>query len=216
MVKFFTVLFICSLTSQIATSHQSIVDQRMETTRLPCRSFFEFNFCGEDRHLWALERWLTPIVKTKIGKEMLEEIAKSRHKFLFMHSQRAVTTAGSTVSVLTTKLSNGVGTDAVISMNFDMPDSGSHLVTIVGSRELMNFKADENLFHELSHARHTLNGTMATMREVQAILDTNVYREEIAQINGQTDVKLRNYRNSERDQQIWFGDEADLLLVSGK
>lgn len=215
MLKFLILPFIFLTTTQVAFSaQQSIVDRQMELTDLPCRSFFEFHFCGYNRHLRALERWLSPVLETEIGPEVFDEMAQSRHKFLFIHSERATVTAGLTVSALTTKLSNGEGTDAVILMNFEMPDSGSHIVSAVGTQDLIEFTADQNLFHELSHAKHTLNGTMATMQEIQAIIEENIYREQIAKLKGREDYHLRNYRTSERDQQVWFGNQSDLLHLS--
>ena len=89
-------------------------------------------------------------------------------------------------------------------MNFEMPDSGSHRVGTYGTSELIEFTADQNLVHEFVHAKHAVYGTMATMYEVQAILEENIYREQKARLQGLEDVPLRNYRAYEDGQQIWF------------
>lgn len=141
-----------------------------------------------------------------MGQKVFNEATSVRHKLLFIHSVQSVQTAGSTISDLTTKLSNGVGTDAVVQMHFDMPDQGTHMVTAIGSHDLIEFTADQNLFHELVHVKHTVNGTLATMQEVQAVIEENVYREQRAQLLGIKDFKLRNFRTSKRDQRFWYDD----------
>jgi len=54
-----------------------------------------------------------------------------------------------------------------------------------GERELIIYTAVENLFHELAHARHKMNGTWRYFySEEQSIEEENIFRRELAVLNG--------------------------------
>ena len=62
-----------------------------------------------------------------------------------------------------------------------MPDTGSHRV--YNRRfELIEFTALQNLYHELAHAMHQMQGTWRYFAsEDQAIEEENIFRAELAQ-----------------------------------
>lgn len=187
-----------------ASRHPNIVERNLANTDLPCRSLPNYVFCGEQSHFKVYETWLSEVLKTDVGVKIIEDLSHGSHELMIMHHPSSVLTAGKTLIELTTRMSNGHGTPAVIQMNFEMPDHGSHRVATYGTSELIEFTADQNLFHEFVHAKHAVYGTMATMYEVQAILEENIYREQKARLQGLEQVPLRNYRAYEDGQQIWF------------
>lgn len=163
-----------------------------------------FYFCGSKIQQQRVSSWLEDVQKTAIGRETWLAIQKSGHRLLVMHHKSAILTAGKTLATLTSNLNNGIGTDVVVQMNFDMPDSGTHLVT-TSSGDLIPFSARVNFFHELSHARHKMNGTwLMSDSEGQAVRDENIYRQESAALEGFQSVPLRDLFYTENDMQVWF------------
>lgn len=194
------------LFSQVLWAHSgSVVQVYLDNSDATiCRSASFFHFCGEERHFQRALDWFEKIDQTEIGHATINKIMASSNHLLIINDDRAVNTAGATLSRLTSAISNGTGDDALIKMNFNIPDSGSHLVAALDHSGLIPFTATQNFFHELSHAMHTLRGTMATMREVQAIEETNIFR---AQSDPSGQAILRDYRNREDDQQVWFHED---------
>lgn len=194
----------------------SIIQDYLEKHKCTRQAFYYF--CGSKSHLKRLQYWFAEVGKTEIGLETIEAIKRARHDFLVAHEPASVNTAGKTLSKLTSRLSNGEGTEAVVLMNFNIPDLGSHRVAAVSrSRtgvQFTEFTAVQNFFHELSHVKHTLWGTMATMREVQAIEEENIFRTQEAQINNTVGIYLRNYRGYEDDIQTWFPENDNIDLLS--
>lgn len=180
-------------------AHESIIEVYFSAENHRCFSTKDFDFCGSNQNYDALNKWLEQVVKTPIGQSTFSEIQNSNHRLLIMHHETSVNSGGITLSQATSALFDGRGVDAVIQMNFNMPDSGSHLVSALQTSNLIPFTASQNLFHELVHAKHSMNGTLAAMREVQAIEEENLFRQQEAQNSPQ-----RDYRSIEDDQQIWF------------
>ncbi len=80
-------------------------------------------------------------------------------------------------------LINGRGESVNILFDATIAERGSHLV-YSGKRELIEYTAVENLFHELAHARHKMNGTWRYFdSEGQAIEEENIFRRELAMVD---------------------------------
>ncbi len=171
-----------------------------------CKNYGRIYFCGEDQHFENFQKWMIEVLDSNVGSLTMELIEKSPNRLLIRHSSFAVSSGGKTLAPLSSKLTNGIGDDIVIEMNFEMPDSGSHLVPEKGSDELIAFTAAQNLMHELSHAQHKMNGTWAMMdSEGQAIVDENQFRVETTPEG--VEPRLRNAREYGEGIQIWPEEE---------
>ena len=92
----------------------------------------------------------------------------------------------------TARLSNGRGEDVVILFDARIPEQGSHWV-FDGEKQRIEFTAVQNLFHELAHARHLTNGTWRYAdSEGQAIEEENIFRAQLGQLSGMTEVPQRS------------------------
>lgn len=133
--------------------------------------------------------WLNKIASTDVGQETLKTIKKCGSRVTLVQNELASLEAGRTVAEASSKLWDGEGEDATIFFNFDMPNQGEYWVPgLYGN--LVAFTADENLFHELSHAMHKSCGTEYWKDpESQAIQDENRYREALAQLAGEKTVR---------------------------
>lgn len=80
-------------------------------------------------------------------------------------------------------LTNGVVEDILIIFDATMEDRGTHRV--FGTHdELIEFNAQQNLFYELAHAMHKMQGTWRYFdSEGQAIEEENEFRIDLAKIN---------------------------------
>ena len=127
--------------------------------------------------------WLQTIARVPKGMETLVAIQESGHKLFIYHYQPSMLSAGKTSAPVTSNLINGVGESVDIYFNFDMPNHGSHFVSN-SKRRNISFTAVQNLFHELAHARHMMNGTWLYFdSEGQAIAEENEFRLQEATIN---------------------------------
>lgn len=71
-----------------------------------------------------------------------------------------------------------------IEFHFGIPDQGSHWVQDEAGKKL-EYTATQNFFHELSHARHKLNGTWRYFAsEEQAVEEENLFRRQLLGQNG--------------------------------
>jgi hypothetical protein len=81
-------------------------------------------------------------------------------------------------------LINGNGESVEIRFNAEIPDGGSHMV-YDGKGRLIEYTAVQNLYHELAHAAHKMNGTWRYFdSEKQAIEEENIFRSEQAAMQG--------------------------------
>lgn len=164
-------------------------------------------FCGSEFHKIKVLKWLRQIQQTAIGQETIDVILSSNHRLLIMHYPQAISTAGKTLSNLTMALQDGRGCDAVIQMHFGMPEAGTHQVAATQTL-LIPFVAQVNLFHELSHARHNMEGTTLLVDiEGQAVDDENTFRKQFASLQTQNNnliVPLRDFSLTDYDHQVWF------------
>lgn len=128
-------------------------------------------------------RWLEGIAETQKGREILSKITTSGHQLHIAHSREAKLSAGRTIAPMTMDLINGKGASVKIIFDGNMNDKGSHFV-YDEKLQYIEFTAYQNLFHELAHAAHQMNGTWRYFAsEKQAIEEENVFRQEIAQLN---------------------------------
>lgn len=125
-----------------------------------------------------LFKWLDLIQLTESGKKTLESIDSSGHQLFISHSKAALLSAGVTGAPLSSNLTNGVGESVYIKFYLDMEFHGSNCV-MSKSGKYIKFSAVENLFHELVHAKHKMNGTWLYFdSEGQAIREENQFRKE--------------------------------------
>jgi hypothetical protein len=81
-------------------------------------------------------------------------------------------------------LTNGKVESVQILFNAHIQDRGSHMV-YNGKRERIEYTAVQNLYHELAHAMHMMNGSWRYFAsEKQAIEDENIFRRDLAKIEG--------------------------------
>lgn len=128
--------------------------------------------------------WLDIVALSDIGKRTLQVINSSRNRLLIYHSTAALYSAGTTSASMTSNLTNGVGEDASIAFYADMDHLGTNCV-LGQQQKYIEFTAAQNLFHELSHARHYMEGTwLYSDSEAQAIREENIFRREMAHYQG--------------------------------
>jgi hypothetical protein len=132
-----------------------------------------------------MTRWLNDIAVVSKGYKTLKAIEKSGHTLTIKHSVAARLSSGRTIAPMTRNLTNGVGDDILIIFDADMEDRGTHRV-FSAANELIEFNAIQNLFHELAHAMHQMQGTWRYFAsEEQAIEEENEFRIDLAKINGE-------------------------------
>ncbi len=202
----FFILFLIFLNLAFSTPLQakSFFDSQLTAD---CEEWGSFYFCGDMKHAEALQSWLDEIQKTRVGQKVFKKISESQHRLLIRHSTHSVFTAGKTLAPLTFNLTNGIGEDVVIQMNFNMPERGSHLVRGLVSKDYIPFTAVQNLFHEFVHAKHKMLGTLEISRiEEQAITEENIFRVETSE---EASTYLRDVRAHEDGVQIWFPAQQD-------
>lgn len=136
---------------------------------------------GSLRQVKRMRKWIEQIAAVPKGYQTLVAIERSGHKLMIFHTPYAVVSSGRASAPMSSNLTNGRGESVDIYFNFDIPDSGSHRVFDT-RRSPIEYTAVQNLFHELAHAMHYMNGTWAYARsERQAIREENQFRRELAQ-----------------------------------
>jgi hypothetical protein len=140
---------------------------------------------GTPRQVRKMRGWLAQIAEVPKGYRTLVAIQESGHKLMIFHSHHSMISSGKTSAPMSSNLTNGVGESIDIYFNFDIPDSGSHRVFDT-RRSPIEFTAVQNLYHELAHAMHMMNGTWRHARsERQAIEEENVFRRQLAELRKQ-------------------------------
>lgn len=130
-------------------------------------------------------RWLDGIVITHKGRITLQKIINSGHQLTIRHSLAARLSAGRTIAPMTENLINGKGESVTITMDATMLDEGTHRV-FNRHFSLIQFNAQQNLYHELAHAMHKMQGTWRYFNsEQQAIEEENIFRRELATLDGE-------------------------------
>ena len=138
---------------------------------------------GTPVQIAKMRRWLAEIAAVPKGIQTLRSIDKSGHKLMIFHSGESMISSGKASAPLSGNLTNGRGESVDIYFNFDIPDDGSHRVFDT-RRGPIEYTAIQNLYHELAHAMHMMNGTWRYAKsERQAIEEENVFRLQHAQLN---------------------------------
>lgn len=138
---------------------------------------------GSEAQVDRMRKWLKQIASVPKGLQTLMAIQDSGHKLFILHSTSSIRSAAKTSAPVSENLINGIGESVDIYFNFDIPDQGSHFVKD-NQRRLIPFTAVQNLYHELAHAMHMMNGTWLYFRsERQAIAEENEFRAQQAAIN---------------------------------
>ena len=127
-----------------------------------------------------MRRWLQEIASIPKGLETLQAIDQSGHKLIIKHSFYSIVSSGKASAPMSSALIDGRGESVDIFFNFDIPDAGSHLVFDT-HRQPIEYTAVQNLYHELAHAMHMMQGTWRYAHsERQAILEENEFRRQQA------------------------------------
>lgn len=199
----------CFPVNSFGNEKKTLVERYLDSTENCHELELRLYICGEDRHLRRLESWIVTVRGLSIGADTLDHISNSGHKLLIMHSAPSLGAGGKTLAPLSSRLTNGIGADAVIQMNLDMPEQGSHLVSN-RHKTLIPFTAIQNFFHELSHARHKMNGQWRIYdSEGQAIDDENLFRQQEGLLNNKAyDERASIYYDFY--EQIWFGRKQQI------
>ena len=146
---------------------------------------FKINLVGDLDAIMRFKRWIDIIAQVPAGINTLWAISESNHHLLIRHSHFSVISSGRTSAPMTKNLTNGIGEDVEIKFNAYIPEQGSHRV-YGKNRQLIEFTAVQNLFHELAHAKHKMTGRWPYSRsEFAAIKEENIFRKELAELNKQ-------------------------------
>ena len=130
-----------------------------------------------------VRNWLKEIAAVPKGLETLEAIDKTGHKLFIFHSGYSVISSGKASAPVTSALIDGRGISVDIYFNFDIPNEGSHRVFNT-HRQTIEYTAVQNLYHELAHAMHMMQGTWRySNSERQAIEEENIFHRQQAEIN---------------------------------
>ena len=152
-----------------------------------------------------LFHWLDLIKLTETGSDTFKAIENSGNQLLIYHSDSALLSAGITGAPLSQNLTNGIGEDVYIKFYLDMESYGSNCV-LGKNGKYIHYTAIHNLFHELIHARHKMNGTWLYFdSEGQAIREENKFRIDWA--------KYRSTQYALRHE--FIEDEAVILNKNG-
>ena len=141
---------------------------------------------GSPEQIIKFTRWLDQIAMVPKGYRTLMQIFNTPHELVIQHADYAVQSAGRTMAPMTMSLINGVGESVHILFDARTGDRGSHMV-YNAKMELIEYSAVQNLYHELAHAMHQMSGTWRYFAsEAQAIEEENVFRSQLAAIQGLT------------------------------
>lgn len=139
---------------------------------------------GSLLHIAKFKHWLNEIDKVPHGRTTLEAIVASGHQLAIAHSSAARISAGRTQVPMSQNLINGNGEPVTILLDASVSEQGSHMV-FNSRRELIEYTAVENLFHDLAHACPKMNGFWRYFHsEAQAIEEENIFRRQLAAMNG--------------------------------
>jgi hypothetical protein len=141
---------------------------------------------GSPEHIAKFTCWLDQILLVPKGYHTIQMISDSGNELIIQHADFARTSAGRTRGPMTMNLINGVGESTQIIFDASMDDIGTHMV-FNAKNELIEYTAIQNLYHELAHAMHMMNGTWRYFAsERQAIEEENIFRHQLAEMQGRT------------------------------
>jgi hypothetical protein len=127
---------------------------------------------GTPAQIANLRKWIAQIASVPTGLDTLIRIQASGHKLFIFHSAFSLVSSGRTAAPATVD----------INFNANIPDAGSHQVMSNAKRPI-EYTAAQNLYHELAHALHMMNGSWRYFAsEHQAIEEENKFRRQLAQM----------------------------------
>jgi hypothetical protein len=181
---FLVLLLVVSLLCSAANAHEYQVSRRYYDDGILKGFGSNIVIVGTPEQTIRITRWLDQISLVPKGYDTLRSISNSAHELVIQHSDHALASAGRTRAAMTMNLINGNGDDVHIIFDARIDDSGSHMV-YNARRELIEYTATQNLFHELAHAMHMMNGTWRYFAsEAQAIEEENIFRRQMAEMQG--------------------------------
>lgn len=180
----FVLLLVVSLLCSAANAHEDHVSRRYYDDGILKGFGKNIVIVGTPEQIIKITRWLDQISFVPKGYDTLRSISNSAHELVIQHSDHALASAGRIRAAMTMSLINGNGDDVHIIFDAHIADSGSHMV-YNHRRELIEYTATQNLFHELAHAMHMMNGTWRYFAsEAQAIEEENIFRRQMAGMLG--------------------------------
>ena len=139
---------------------------------------------GRPEHVMRFTRWLDEIARVPKGLQTLWQISNTPHELVIQDSGHAKRSAGRTLAPMTMNIINGVGESVEIIFDARTEERGSHMV-YNAKQELIEYTAIQNLYHELAHAMHMMNGSWRYFdSEAQAIEEENIFRCQLAKRQG--------------------------------
>ncbi len=137
---------------------------------------------GTPQQIKKFRKWLAQIASVPKGLDTLFKIQNRGHTLFIYHSDFPLVSSGRTSAPVSANLINGKGESVDIYFNALIPDSGSHRV-YTNKKLPIEYTAAQNLFHELAHALHMMNGTWLYFKsERQAIMEENIFRKQMAEM----------------------------------
>jgi hypothetical protein len=204
--------------SNAAAAEANAISQPYVPTNRNSGQDTSIHLVGTPHQIAKFTQWLDQIARVPKGQGTLKAIAESGHLLVIQHAKYAVISAGRALGPMSDNLINGTGESVEILFNAHIPDTGSHMV-FSGSRQLIEYTAVQNLYHELAHAMHMMAGTWRYFAsERQAIEEENVFRQELAESLGKpptrrfwkTGVLVNNVDNVFVTSE-WFGPTVPRL-----
>lgn len=137
---------------------------------------------ASERQVHKMRQWIGEIARVPKGMATLQAIDQSGHKLIIKHSPYSTVSSGKASAPMSSALIDGRGESVDIYFNFDIPDQGSHQVFDT-HRRAIEYSAVQNLYHELAHAMHMMQGTWRYAKsERQAIDEENEFRKQQGQV----------------------------------
>jgi hypothetical protein len=181
---FLVLLLVVGLLCSAADAHEYQVSRRYYDDGILKGFGSNIVIVGTPEQIIKITRWLDQISFVPKGYDTLRSISNSAHELVIQHAEHALVSAGRTRAAMTMNLINGNGDDVHIIFDARIDDNGSHMV-YNDRRELIEYTALQNLYHELAHAMHMMNGTWRYFAsEAQAIEEENIFRRQTAEMLG--------------------------------
>ncbi|MGS2716541.1 M91 family zinc metallopeptidase [Eionea flava] len=197
MAKLAFIIYLFFAVNSIATAGHDTKSNLSHSGPQPFNAFNNIYLVGSTQHIQKLHTWLSEIMTTAKGQRTLEAINQSGHILTIKHAFSARLSAGRTIAPMTENLINHTGESVTIIFDADSPEKGTHRV-FNKHFQLIEFTAVQNLYHELAHAMHKMQGTWRYFAsEAQAIEEENIFRTELAKKKNQT-VALRFGKDGEK------------------
>jgi hypothetical protein len=181
---FFIMLLVISMLCSVANAREHQVSRRYYDDGILKEFGSNIVIVGTPVQIMKITRWLDQISLIPKGYDTLQSISNSAHELVIQHADYALTSAGRTRASMTMNLINGIGDSVHILFDARISDRGSHMV-YNAYHELIEYTATQNLYHELAHAMHMMNGTWRYFdSEAQAIEEENIFRRQMAEMQG--------------------------------